>query len=213
MSSRHNQFRPVTRASRRVAAFAAVPAIVAAAACGGKDPYAPTAAYATVSPAAYTLYPASRVRAPYTSALDLFTPNPVRPAVQSVALRSGITLAPNFDVALDVDSTGRILLLHPKQLVSTPTVPKTGFQTSGTRFDSLGSAPTGSYEQDSTVRVSVGQTVVVQAQGVACYDNGTFFYAKLVVDAYDAASGALTVRVTVDKNCGFRSFATGIPTS
>ena len=64
------------------------------------------------------------------------------------------------------------------------------------------------------MRVSVGQTVVVQAQATAgCYGNNTFFYAKLVVDSVSATTGALAVRVFTDPSCGFTSFATGIPTS
>ena len=211
MSPRRNQFRTSAHTARRANALAAVAAITGAAACGGKDPYAPTASLPTYA-VSYTIFPLSRVRAPFYPALDLHTPNAVRPAVQSYLIGSTYTLVPNFDVAFDLDSAGHIVLLQPKQIVTTTTVPKTGFQTSTTAFDALGSAPGGTYQQDSLVRVSPKQTVIVQAQGLACLSAGTFFYAKLVVDSITAA-GALATRVVTDPNCGFKSFASGVPTS
>lgn len=223
MSSCRNQFRRSTRAltrapagpvpasrARAVAVALSTAALVTAAACGGKDPYAPTATLETTG-STFVLYPLSRVRPPFNSALKLHTPTAVQPTL--VALTgSTIVLAPNFDVAFDVDTAGRVVLLQPKQLVSAQLVVRTAFQTSTTPFDSLGAAPGGSYQPDSLLRVSVGQTVAVEAQGVEC-QNQSPFYAKLVVDTYDAVTGALTVRVRVDPNCGFRSFASGLPKS
>jgi hypothetical protein len=208
MSSRHTRTRPVVPARRRAPALAAAAlAVAAAAACGGRDPYAPIAQTSTVGPQSLTLVPLSRVRAPFYPALDLRFAEPVQPAVGV----TGNGLVPNFDVAFDVDGAGRIILLPAKLVVSTTVVPSTGFQTSSTKFDSLGSAPGGTYQSDS-VRVTVGQTVVVQAQSTIC-GAGSFFYAKLVVDSVYSTTGALAVRVLSDPNCGFKSFASGVPTS
>jgi hypothetical protein len=41
--------------------------------------------------------------------------------------------------------------------------------------------------------------------------TGTTIHAKIVVTAINIPSRQLTIRYTVDPNCGFRSFATGIP--
>ena len=41
--------------------------------------------------------------------------------------------------------------------------------------------------------------------------TGTTLYAKLVVTAIDRAAKQLTVKYTVDPNCGFFSFAAGLP--
>lgn len=210
MSSHHNRFRPAAVARRRAPALLATAALVAAAACGGRDPFAPTASATTVGPVSFVLYPLSRARAPFYSALSLQFAEPIQPAV--LATSSG--LLPNFDVVFDVDSAGQLVLRPAKQLVSTSIVPRTGFQTSSTKFDSLGAAPGGTYQSDSAQRVAVGQTVVVQAQGyLGCLTSGTFFYAKIVVDSVYTGTGALAVRVVSDPNCGFKSFASGIPTS
>lgn len=222
MSSCRNQFRHFTRAfprtpsPRQVRALAGLVtlacSVTGAAACGGKDPLAVNAAYNTLG-TSFVLYPQSRVRAPYFSALELRTPTRVQPGVTAVSSNGVVVLAPNFDVAFDLDSAGKIVLLQAKQLVSAQFVPRTGFQTSTTAFDSLGAAPGGTYQLDSIVRVSVGQTFIVQAQGTTGCTVTAPFYAKLVVDSVSPATGAMYIRARIDPNCGFRSFAAGLPTS
>ena len=41
--------------------------------------------------------------------------------------------------------------------------------------------------------------------------TGTTLYAKILVQAVDPVSRQIKVRYTVDPNCGFFSFATGLP--
>jgi hypothetical protein len=77
-------------------------------------------------------------------------------------------------------------------------------------------APTGTY-QDSTIVAQAGDVVVVQAlrNGVndACqFDISPYIYTKLVVDSVSLSTRAIYLNAVLDPNCGFRSFATGIPT-
>lgn len=121
-----------------------------------------------------------------------------------------------FDVALDVDSAGDIIYLPQRAVASgLASTHSVGLQTVSTLFDSLGSAPTNGYRADTALITKPNVTVVVQsANPTACSVSitGTVVYAKIVVTAVDPVSKALSVKYAVDPNCGFRSFAPGIPT-
>lgn len=208
MSSPHA--RPFATPRRAVLASALL-VVGAVAACGGKDPYAPVAQYNTVG-TTFLLYPMGRVIPPQYSALDLHTPLPVRPNIIVTSLGGQAVLAPNFDVAFDVDAAGHVVLVPPKLVTAGQLIPRTGFQTSSTLYDSLTAAPGGTYQADSAFRVAVGQTVVVQAQGILC-SVAAPFYAKLVIDSVNSTTGAIYLRARIDPNCGFKSFAAGRPGS
>ena len=123
---------------RRGRTAAAIAVLAAAAACGGKDPYAPVAQFQTVAPT-FILLPLTHAQAPYGSAIDLRSQLAVRPGLE-VSTLSGL-LVPNFDVAFDVDSSGGLVLKQPKLVTAAQSVPRTGIQIVSTPFDSLGSAP------------------------------------------------------------------------
>jgi len=80
-------------------------------------------------------------------------------------------------------------------------------------------APKSGYLVDTTaVVLSPGQTVAIQSQhnfqGDVCqFALNANIFAKLAVDSVNLASRTIYVRMGLDPNCGFRSFATGIPTS
>ena len=196
--------------SRALAVCAFVLGAAAVAACGGKDPYAITASYVNVS-ISFVVFPLRNAPPPHAPALDLRAAAVVRPAI--VYSSSSGALVPNFDVAFDVDSAGHVLLLPPKLVTSAQIIPRTGFQLSSVAYDSLGSAPGGTYKPDSTLQIAPGQTVVVQAQGTTGCSVASPFYAKLVVDRVDPSTGAIYGRATIDPNCGFKSFSSGLPTS
>jgi hypothetical protein len=62
--------------------------------------------------------------------------------------------------------------------------------------------------------VSLNQVIAIQSSDPnACSISltGSTLYAKLVVTAIDRAAKQLTVLYTVDPNCGFFSFASGLP--
>lgn len=208
--------RPVPAFRRAPVVRAAVTSLVAgaaalAAACGGKDPYAPVAYYSTQS-TEFAVYPLQRTTPPYFNAVNLYGAAPVQLALTVVSSTLSAGLYPNFDVAFDLDAGGNVLLLPPKLVTAAQIVPRTGFQVVKEAYDSLTFAPGGTYQADSAFRITRGQTVVVQAQGSAC-SLASPFYAKLVVDSINTGTGAIYVRMRVDPNCGFKSLAAGVPSS
>jgi hypothetical protein len=155
-----------------------------------------------------TLYGFSLAPPSYPSAIITFLAQPVP-----------VTPAGNFDVALDITSDSRITIMP----VGTMVLPLTGAHSvgllrAGTDFDAVQSAPVGSYVRDSVMTVGIGEVVVIEANrsrpgDICSFALSPFIYSKLVVLAADPESGLLTVRFTADPNCGFRSFAEGIPRS
>jgi hypothetical protein len=132
---------------------------------------------------------------------------------------SGTLLSANasfvFDVAFDIDASGNAVILPQRSvatgLTSTHTV---ALQKVGGDFDALTAAPKSGYHADSAIVTSLNQVVVIQSSdpnacGVSL--TGSTLYAKLVVTAIDRAARQLTVLYTVDPNCGFFSFASGLP--
>lgn len=206
--------RPPAR-GRAPAAFALL--LVAAAAGCGNDPLeAASINNIDTIAAVFVAYPFSSAPTPLPTALSLSGIATVRPAVVTVAFGSGSLLIPNFDFAVDRLSDGRVRLLPSKLIAgldNTGRVLRTGLQVVTTPFDSLGSAPQGTYQRDSATVVSAGQTIAVETEPAACLGSSrTFIYAKLVVDSVSAATGGVYIRARIDPNCGYRSLQPGRPT-
>lgn len=124
-----------------------------------------------------------------------------------------------FDVAFDIDANGRAVVYPVKLIVASPSGSRpVGLQKASGLFDSLLVAPSTGYETDSALVVAPHETVVVQAQhngsGDICqYAISPNLYAKVTLDSLNLATRILYLRMGFDPNCGFRSFADGIPTS
>ena len=176
-------------------------AVAALVAAGCSDPFKLKAQYSN-EPFVYSLYGISGsgpANAP--AALDL---------VGRSAVRVDGSLA--FDIAFDFDGTGKILIL-PQKLVGTPV--------SGARvvylqrvtgsYESILLAPTGNWTTDSVMRVLPGETVAIKLTSASCaYQMSTDLFAKVVVDSVKSG-GLIFGRGVVNPNCGFKSFAEGIP--
>ena len=85
-------------------------------------------------------------------------------------------------------------------------------------FDSVAAAPKTGYQTDTAVVLLPGETLVLQSQHNFSGDICQFalnpnIFAKVAVDSVDLASRTLFLRLGLDPNCGFRSFAEGLPTS
>ena len=125
-----------------------------------------------------------------------------------------------FDVAFDLQGSGSIKLI-PARLVSSTrqlgngqvaATQRVGLQVMTGTFESVRKAPGGGYKYDSTVTVTPGQTVVVEVASDACqFSLAQLLYAKVVVDSVKADSRQVFFRATRDPNCGFKSFAPGVP--
>ncbi len=125
-----------------------------------------------------------------------------------------------FDVAFDLQGSGSVKLI-PARLVSSTrqlgngqvaATQRVGLQIVNGTFESIGKAPGGGYKYDSTVTVTAGQTVVVEVASDACqFSLAQLLFAKIVVDSVKADTRQVYFRATRDPNCGFRSFAPGVP--
>jgi len=184
-----------------IAAFAALAVAVAGVACGD-----------------FTGVPASLPTVTTTGTVYAINGAPVG-APTAFHMFSGTLLPANasfvFDVAFDLDATGNAILLPQRTvatgLTSTHTV---SLQKVAGQFDALTSAPKSGYRADTALVVPINQVVAIQSSdpnacGVSL--TGSTLYAKLVVTAIDRAAKQLTVLYTVDPNCGFFSFASGLP--
>lgn len=197
------------RLSFRPARLAAAGVVLGAAAAACNNNTAPFLGVARSETALlpFVVYPLSGDPS-LPAAVDLSGRRAVRPAILAGAVI-------NFDLAFDLDTQGRILVIPPARLAAPPSgSPRVGLQTRDESFDGLTRAPESGYRFDSTAVVTRGQTVVVQTSGTAC--STTYpMHAKLVVDSVGAAGVGrpIYLRLRVNPNCGFRSLEPGLPKS
>lgn len=120
-----------------------------------------------------------------------------------------------FDVAFDIDSAGNVIYLPQPAVASGLVTAHTVSLASVTQnYDDVSSAPRITYRADTALVVKPGVTVVAQSSDPnACSVSltGTTLFAKMVVDSVDRVNKRLYIRFTSNPNCGFRSFAPGIP--
>jgi hypothetical protein len=123
----------------------------------------------------------------------------------------------NFDVAFDINSDGNVVLYPVKLVVSSLEGDRpVGLKKVDAPFDSVTSAPTGTYQTDSALVVGRGQVIVVEAHRGGSRDLCAFnispnIYSKILIDSVDVANRTISIKTVMDPNCGFRSFAAGIP--
>ena len=142
------------------------------------------------------------------SAVDLFTRQPV--VVDGSA---------QFDVAFDILSANQVRVIPVRLVVTSLSgVRLVGLKTAPGTFDALSAAPSGTYQQDSSLTVAPGDIVVFQTTrslaGEFCqFAISPFIYAKLSVISIDPAARTIQFQLGADPNCGFRSLQPGLPTS
>jgi hypothetical protein len=123
-----------------------------------------------------------------------------------------------FDVAFDIDPTGKPVIYPVKLIVSSPGGTRAvGMQRVSGLFDSVKVAPKTGYQTDSSFVLGLGEVVAIESPHNASGDLCGFaispnIYAKFAVDSVNLNTRTLFVRMGVDPNCGFRSFVEGIPT-
>ncbi|HYU51784.1 MAG TPA: hypothetical protein VEK37_02520 [Gemmatimonadaceae bacterium] len=124
----------------------------------------------------------------------------------------------SFDVALDIDASGNAIIYPVKLVVASGGSRPVGLLKLPGAFDQIMEAPKTGFESDSALVMLPGEVVVVESAHSGDGDLCRFalspnIYAKIAVDSVNLASRTLYFRLGLDPNCGFRSFATGIPTS
>jgi hypothetical protein len=189
---------------RPLRAVAVVALAVLAVACGA--PTKPKATYAN-TPSSYTLY--------------AFTGAPVN-AATAISFLGGAARADAsfaFDVAFDLDATGRPIVYPVRAIASdlAGSVKRVGLQVVTGPFDSVLQAPATGYDTLSAQTIAVGSVLAVEMLDLnTCLYSlgGQTLYAKLTVDSVNTASRRLYARTVMDLNCGYRSVvADSIPTS
>lgn len=118
-----------------------------------------------------------------------------------------------FDIAFDIDAQGRALLYPVRLLGGQYTADRqVGLQKATTTFEQMLKAPTGGYRFDSVLVSQPGDAILVQVITQNCqFALSPALYSKLAVDAIDPVTRTISFRMTHDPNCGFRSFAPGVP--
>jgi hypothetical protein len=191
---------PARRGRRAVFGLLLLPvAALAFAACS--DPFKLKASYAN-EPFTYSVYALSGSGpANAAAALDLIGRSPVK-----------VDGTLGFDVAFDFDGKGKILVI-PQKLVGTPMSSGrvVGLQRISGAYESVLLAPQRNWMIDSVVALVPGEVVGVRLTSASClYQLSSDMYAKLVIDSVKAG-GLIFGRGMINPNCGFRSFAEGIP--
>lgn len=181
----------------RLLRVAVVAFAVVAVACG--DLTRPKATYANAL-SAYTIY--GLVSAPATA------PNALSFLGGAVHANSAFL----FDVAFDIDATGRAVIYPVRTLSSAAvgTTKRVGLQTISGTFDATRVVPQTGYDTVSVKTVNPGTVVAVELRdATACFSyslaTSQFLYAKLVVDSINLASKKIFIRTVVDPNCGYFS--------
>lgn len=190
----------------RLALLATMFVVVVLNACG--DPTSIKASFGTTVDT-LSLYALSGTPPSYPSGIALLSRQPVR--VDGFA---------GFDVAFDIDHSGAALIYSVKLVVTSPGGSRAvGMMKSAQSFNDVLEAPKTGYQSDSAFVVTPGETVIIQSahnfsDGDLCrFAINPNIYAKVAVDSVNLASRTLYLRLGLDPNCGFRSFAAGIPTS
>ena len=186
---------------RRVSVLVALGAATVSFAACGPDPFAPKA-NVPVRVTTFTVWAITGSPAPYPTAFSV---------QHDLTLR----LEPDglFDVAFDITPDGKLQVLPVKAVVSPVGGSRAvGVQVATVPYAQITEAPRNGWSLDSTVEVVVGQTFLLQVTSNQCAFSGSqTIYAKLVADSIFPAERRAFLSGRINQNCGFRSFADGIP--
>jgi hypothetical protein len=121
-----------------------------------------------------------------------------------------------FDIAFDLDKDNNIVIIPSKALSTSFNNPySVGLQRVSGLFESVLDAPKDGYRPDTSTTIGLNQTLVAESRdvlGVCLYAiKGQAYYSKIVINEVDPTTKRIIFTVTVNRNCGFRSFAPGIP--
>ena len=203
------------RAPWRVA-FVAMTAVVSLAACD--DPFEVRARLAvnedTLTLASIT-DPLAAPSAPVAIDVARLTGFDDANLPQRTPIATRLALGLDFDVAVAVEGDSVVFLPPRLVLSSLGSTHRVGLQRETAAFEAIRTAPGRGYVFDTVAVVArEGETVIVATQHPNCFQElSPELYAKIGVVDIDPVRREATLRVRVDPNCGFRSFADGVPRS
>ena len=172
---------------------ALVPLVMLAIACG--DPLGTKATYAD-SLNSYAIYGLTNAPAAVPTALSFL----------GGLSRASSTFA--FDVAFDIDASGRVIVYPVRALAGAlaGTLKRVGLQSVPGSFSLITAVPVSGYDTLHAQVVTPGMVLAVELRdGTSCFSSlkSQLLYAKLVVDSV-SASNRIWIRTVVDPNCGYR---------
>ena len=107
------------------------------------------------------------------------------------------------------------MLIPARQLATQLSTPySVGLQVVPGAFAAVDRAPKSGYIVDSLLVVGVRSVVAIESHDFSRCQfaiKGQSYFSKLVVDSIDLATRKISATVTVNRNCGFTSFADGRP--
>ncbi len=181
---------------------------VVAGACGNDSSFTQnaTSTNTTLTASLYALTgSAPELPAGYNATTNSF----VRPLVSQ---SSGAT---NFELAVDIRSDGKVLLMPVRALIPFAPAPASGAPSiallkSAQPFDLITRAPTSNaYVVDSVQVASAGDTFLIKVISSGCV-YGEPLYGKIVIDSVFVAQRRMVVRAMTNLNCGgYRSLVSG----
>jgi len=121
-----------------------------------------------------------------------------------------------FDVAFDINAAGNTVIYPVKLVVASGGARPVAMQKIAAPFEQVAEAPKTGYQADSALVAVPGETIVVQSAHNFSSDLCQFalnpnIYAKIAVDSVNLSTRTIYFRMGLDPNCGFRSFAEGLP--
>jgi hypothetical protein len=181
-------------------ALGAVLGVGALTACG-PDPFA-VEANTPVRLTTFTIWAITGSPAPYPTAYSV---------QNNVTLR--LEPSGSFDIAFDITPDGKLQVLPIKAVVAPVGGSRViGVQVATVPYAEVTEAPRLGWNADSTIEVVVGQTFLLQVASELCALSGRpTIYAKFVADSIIPADRRAFLSGRINPNCGFRSFANGIP--
>lgn len=121
--------------------------------------------------------------------------------------------AGSFDLAFDIDDDGRLHVIPVSKVVTALGGNRTIGLLRGTQpYSVIADAPRTGWLFDTTLVVNPGSSFLVKVQTLYCqFDFRQDIYAKVFVDSVIPAERRAKLSMRVNPNCGFRSFANGVP--
>lgn len=132
----------------------------------------------------------------------------------------------NYDIVFDIhpDSTGQLTAWALPPL-AVGFFGGGGIQKDTTQaFEAITKAPVNGYNDSTAIAIKPGDVLLVQARSYACtsqvFSARQVLYSKIVIDSIhyapfdpttNPAGSTIYLRLRVDPNCGFISFADGLP--
>lgn len=121
-----------------------------------------------------------------------------------------------YDVAFDLDPAGNVVIIPARALATNFASPySVGLQKVVGSFESVLEAPRDGYRADTAMVVSIGEPFIIESRdviGVCRFSlKGSSFFTKMAITDVDPTTRTIGFTATINRNCGFHSFASGFP--